>query len=392
MAEPPTYSPKDKPSIPARCGSLDIRQYCRFEIFIDRGQSVRLDIFRCALLIQVIFGHLAAIALPSIPEAIHIPELSWFVVPFRLVTRFGRESAFLFIYLSGFLVGGSLLRDALNGRQSNPRDFLKRRLLRIVPTLAAALVMTAVLDNLAVQLLDLRSIYAAYSAYDMISFATAWNFLGNLFCLQPTFVNVYGSDGPLWTLGYIVQFYAAGLLVFRYGVGASVRRQLWIIILVGCMGIISIEWLVLFFVWMIGALARNCKAPQWSANLMLLLFLTIVGVSNFLPPLGAAALTGICGPLATGWVSASKEDRLVAWLEFSVVRGARLSFAAYALHFPIAFFIFAIFLRQRSHNILVFLAFLLASLTATYFVSLVIWRHTEGLNPRSAPALAVGTP
>jgi peptidoglycan/LPS O-acetylase OafA/YrhL len=353
--------------------SKGIDRTCLRDIVIEPGQSLRLDLVRCLLLAQVVLGHLGLIVLAPIPELWHQGgTLAWIGIPFRLVTRFGPQAASLFVFMSGFFVGGSLIKDnIIDEHRSDALGFVRKRLLRIVPSLALALVLTAVLDGIAIYGLGLGSTYAAYPDYDMTAFLTLWNFVGNLLCLEPTVVGVFGSNGPLWTLGYIVQFYVAGFLLFRYGVGSSWLRTL----VMGCalafMAITRPEWFILFIVWLAGAFSRYVRSPHVHGWLALGGAILIVILANRMPTLISEAAAVGSGMLLIWWVRCS-DFVFSGWNRLVVRSLAAASYSIYAVHFPIAFFVFAVAFGSPSDSIANFFVFLVGTLSAIWIIALMV--------------------
>ena len=176
--------------------------------------STRLEALRLFLVAQVMLGHYAMIAFPPFPTLNLAAPADLFVALYRLVTRFGGEAAFVFVCISGFLLGPRLLASGLKRPGSDPiPQFLKARLRRIYPTLLAAIALTALCDSIALRLLDAEPLYRRAATYDAVAALNWQAALGNLLSLQPTFAGAFGSNGPLWTLGYIVQFYCAAALL-----------------------------------------------------------------------------------------------------------------------------------------------------------------------------------
>ncbi|WP_417901010.1 hypothetical protein [Bacillus sp. CSS-39] len=83
---------------------------------------------------------------------------------------------------------------AINENRWSWKEYLINRLTRLYVVLIPSLVLTFILDRIAVN-------YFGEKGYtDVIT--NIQGFLGNLFFLQNIFVPVYGSNAPLWSLNY----------------------------------------------------------------------------------------------------------------------------------------------------------------------------------------------
>ena len=151
---------------------------------IRKEDSPKLELLKYFLLLQVVVGH--AIAL-SIPQMSNIPLDSIkniLLVLFKILFSFGRESAFLFIFLSGFFTA----KTFLNFDQSfSLVSVLWKRVKRIYPIFITALLITALLDYVGMNLLHF-DVYNSNQVNYVVEKHFSLNlFLTNLFSLQPTF-------------------------------------------------------------------------------------------------------------------------------------------------------------------------------------------------------------
>ncbi len=309
-----------------------------------QAASARLEALRLFLVAQVMLGHFAMIAFPPIPSLNLSILADQYVAMYRLLTRFGPEAAFVFVCISGFLLGPRLLATGLKLPGSDTiLHFLISRLRRIYPTLLVAIALTALCDLLAIRFLDAEPLYRQAASYDAVAALTWSAALGNVLSLQPTLAGAFGSNGSLWTLGYIVQFYcAAALLAF-----CLQRSRLLAGIVLGLQLIAGFawhpEWSLLFLCWL------GCGAVRWLPirsriagwSLLLLGFIALV-ISNLLAYPSSVLVAGIA---AICWLAAiqaplfaSGHGRLPAMLD----RIAQASFPLYAFHFPIAMLLLAL--------------------------------------------------
>lgn len=306
------------------------------------AMSARLDLLRLLLVLQVLLGHYAMIAYPPFPSLDPGRAADLFVGAYRLVTRFGGEAAFVFVGISGFLLGPRLVEIGLGQPGGGAGAFLKARLIRIYPTLVAALLLTAACDLIGIGVLGAEPLYRVVPTYDAVARLSWAAALGNLLSLQPVFADAFGSNGPLWTLGYIVQFYLVGALL---AVALRFRRWAAAALLAGLLGAgfaIEPQWSLLLCTWLGCAIMRWFPARNRIGGwLGLMLGLTCLVIGNLLPDgpdviaaglAGMAWLAAVQAPLGT-----AAPDRLPRPL---AALGAA-SYALYAFHYPIAMLLYA---------------------------------------------------
>lgn len=333
----------------------------------EAKQSVWLDVFRVLLLAQVVLGHIAALGLPDVGDLPQGTMLYAVGFPFKLVTRFGPQAAVLFIFVSGYLVGGSLLQSRLAGHRVSLASFLSRRVFRIVPTLLAALALTAVLDGAAIYLFGYNQIYAGYRQYDMVDAFNLTTFIGNMLGLQPTLVQSFGSNGPLWTLGYIVQFYVVGYVLIVWA-----SRRSWAMVLAGMLVLavipLRLEWVLFFAVWFVGA-AWRMVPWRLPALPSLGLAISLLILANLWSSPFAAFCLAVSGCAFIAWTR-STDLQTPPWLVAISRRAAELSYPAYAVHFPVAMILNAWLLAGNTASTpVMFFLFAILVCSATMIVS-----------------------
>lgn len=148
----------------------------------------------------------------------------WFYVPYDqlrlqkalVVTCFywatsgeiAHECVMVFFVLSGYLVGGSVLR-AMDENKWSWKDYLLRRGARLYTVLFPALILTFVLDNICTYFPHYHETLRAIDKLSSIKSDGLSAFIGNLVFLQGILVQPYGSNGALWSLSYEFWYYLA---------------------------------------------------------------------------------------------------------------------------------------------------------------------------------------
>lgn len=347
---------------------------------LGTNESAWHDLVRCLLIVQVVLGHLAAIALLPVPDLVSQGTARAPETVFRLVTRFGPQAAYLFVLLSGVMVGGGLIASMREGAIPSSVAFFRKRMSRILPIAVLAILATGALDLLAIGPLEKAQVYRHAYAYDMVAALTWPTFIGNLLFLQPVITSAFGSNGPLWTLGYIVQFYVVGWILARLWLKSRfMAGSALLAVLVG-MSLIKPEWSILFIGWIAGSLARFFPptAKTRASVFALVLAVCIFIGSNLTPPLISAALSIPVGVLFVLWAKSTSLDIPMKW-----VAGLRSlsseTYSVYAVHHPTAMFIFALMLGAPAPSAAAFAAYLVVALVGVLAMSAVVSRAGAGV-------------
>lgn len=147
---------------------------------------------------------------------------SAFLVAHRMVfggiLSWGVQVVLFFFVLSGFCIHYGQARALAKSSVAtlDLKHFARRRFWRIYPPFLGALCLTFAVDRIGIWL------YPAYYADLKISLGqltreATWSsstLLGNVLCFQPG-VPTFGSNGPLWSLGYEAVFYVVYPFYFQ---------------------------------------------------------------------------------------------------------------------------------------------------------------------------------
>jgi peptidoglycan/LPS O-acetylase OafA/YrhL len=177
---------------------------------IAADQSVILDFLRAAAAFAVLIGHIKSFLLPNGPHSFPIKLI------FMLIPN-GKDAVSIFFVLSGFLVGKAAMQNFAAGADG-ARQYVVDRITRLHIVLVPALVLGFVADTLTGSLEISNQIsntplggYGGHSlnqiraeAVQNLSLTT---FFGNVLGLQTVLVEVFGSNGPLWSLANETWYY-----------------------------------------------------------------------------------------------------------------------------------------------------------------------------------------
>jgi peptidoglycan/LPS O-acetylase OafA/YrhL len=117
----------------------------------------------------------------------------------------------IFFVLSGFLVGGSVLRGRMDGTWSWSL-YATNRLTRLWVVLIPALLLGAIWDHCGIHLFGTSGIYGGVARANVGIFAVLPRLsgsvmVGNALFLQGILTPTFGSNGPLWSLSYEFWYY-----------------------------------------------------------------------------------------------------------------------------------------------------------------------------------------
>ena len=177
---------------------------------ITENTSIWLDWARAIAALIVLSGHCRSICFLNYSSGGTGGNFLFF--PFYYITGFGHQAVVVFFVMSGYLVGGSVLKELIERDRIQFGRYAISRIVRIHSVLVPALLLGGMFDFLGIHWLQVNDIYA-HSHY---KYVLSWNvvehlnvvtFLGNLACLHTIFVGVFGSNGPLWSLAIEFWFY-----------------------------------------------------------------------------------------------------------------------------------------------------------------------------------------
>ncbi len=226
--------------------------------------SVHLDAIRGAAALVVLLGHTRDLFFSSLTATFSAPEITAATLPFRHMSgsvTIGNEAVIIFFVLSGYLVGGSAIRDIRNKRWSWKR-YLIQRSTRLWVVLLPALLLGVAVDHLGLQLFSgPHSIYSCPAGQTLVPCNIAQRVsprvvAANVFFLQTILVDTAGTNNALWSLANEFWYYLAFpmcLLALEPAESKS-RRALYIVALLILGMFVGRRISLLFFVWLLGAL------------------------------------------------------------------------------------------------------------------------------------------
>jgi peptidoglycan/LPS O-acetylase OafA/YrhL len=291
-----------------------------------------LELLRGLAALAVCVGHVRAYLLPPFRAGGYA---TW-EQPLYFLTAHGDAAVWVFFVLSGYLVGGSVLRAHAAGTWAWP-DYLWRRGVRLWMVLLPALAVTYLCDTW-------RGDSPVATAGAMAARADfphdGLTLLGNICFLQDLVVAPYGSNTALWSLAYEFWFYLLfPLLLGAAGGGGSGRRCASALLAAGILWLLGPRGWWLAMPWATGAALawlvqhRPAQGMAWPRAWPWVGLGAALTALPFLPsaakPLAMPVVTIAMAVLV--WSEGSRT--VVAEPRFGL--GA-ISYTLYAMHMPLA--------------------------------------------------------
>jgi peptidoglycan/LPS O-acetylase OafA/YrhL len=175
---------------------------------------------------------------------------------------YAHQAVIVFFVLSGFLVGGSVVRTIQRGLWSW-RNYMIHRLVRLWMVLVPALLLGLLLDTIGIHhFAGQGTIYSAPPSQYMIApnlpaRVNQATFFGNLFFLQDILVPPLGTNQPLWSLANEFWYYAAFPLLALFILKKS---SIWWRLLAICTMSVILRFVgpsirEYFLIWLLGVVA-----------------------------------------------------------------------------------------------------------------------------------------
>lgn len=340
----------------------------RYQLVKSGENNKSIDAVRTIAALLVVMEHVRALMFQDWAGASHTPVNA----VFYFITGLGADAVVVFFVLSGFWVGGSVLRSTSRNR-FRWRDYLISRGARLWIALIPAVLLTVLLASIGLAFFPSTDVFGGHPGYhslvdgDIEEDIKPLVVLGNLFFLQGIAVPVIGTNGPLWSLAYEFWYYVLfPALLVAVTRGSVVRRLLHAAVGIAIAVMVGGEILALFPVWLLGAaiayfrvqiaafLRRmHAKASllQLAGGILLLAAIAFVDVSGWPAPVSAWV---VAIPAALFIATLVNDVAMNNWW-FAPLRGAseyaQVSYSLYVMHLPVAIFGFALLMPFASDRL-----------------------------------------
>ncbi len=347
---------------------------------------------------------------------LHSPSM--LVMIAYILTALGPQCVIVFFVLSGYLVGGNVLRSVAGGRWSW-RSYLFTRTTRLYVVLIPALLLGAAFDWAGMRVTGAGPLYSnlggmdgPYSSYFTLSpqcFLTNLLFLQHVrpigmgpFDSRTTILNVFGSNGPLWSLSNEFWYYLAfPVLLLAISKSTSVpKRILYGLIFVLWFWFVGYSMAFLGILWLLGvalhAVSKGWRPHASGEALILACPLLIFSMVWFMayPQNMAYTITGVSTAIVILAILYSGAMQLPAWLRWLAPRTAHSSYTLYCVHLPALLFIRAALHQPRLgatwRGLCVGLSEFIAVFVYAQAVYFVFEKRTDTIRRRLWPYFAGG--
>ena len=324
----------------------------------NKQHLLHLDCLRGLSALLVCMGHLRNIFFIDFNEILVVD--SFLVKFFYFITSLGHQAVMIFFVLSGFLVGGSVIKNLDN---FSFKKYLTNRITRLWVVLIPCLFLTLIIDELLLsnypELLQGMYRNVINSGPSESYSQTLMTLMGNIFFLQTIFVKTYGTLEPVWSLANEFWYYILFPLVLiildfkkKYNL---ILKSFYTIFLLIILYLLPIEITKYFLIWCLGVFAfyiyDQKKSSYHKFNFLLssiLLILTLIISklkflslfnSDLLISLTVSYLIVVCPKINLDQNKISKLFKNV------IIHLSNISYTLYLIHFPICMLIFCYIIK-----------------------------------------------
>jgi peptidoglycan/LPS O-acetylase OafA/YrhL len=366
------------------------------------ASSVHLDALRGVAAVGVCCNHLRDLMLADYSS---LPHRNPLLLVFYLATGLGHQWVMIFFVLSGYLVGGSVLRSfALD--QWSWRPYLLNRMTRLYAVLIPALLLGGILDAGGIHFFGIAGIYGAKVGSHELTVAVQSRLhlpilLGNYTFLQGIRVPVFGSNGPLWSLANEFWYYLAfPLLAMCVALRSTMLRRVLSLAVLGAIFAFTGREIALYFlIWLMGVAIHFLPAVHirlaWGRRLFILVAAAAsVGTLAWCKESHSTWSDWVLGAVVGGLIYAilccshTPAPRAYRWASHAL---SRSSYTLYLVHVPFIVFVAAWIGRIRLPPSWDQFSLTAAVFLATLAYAQVVWflfeRRTDSLRGRLKPLI-----
>lgn len=371
------------------------------------ASSDHLDLVRGIAAIAVLLGHLRNLFFVDFSQSAgNSNPLVKFVY---FVTGFSHYAVMIFFVLSGFLVGGTVLRGRIDGTWSW-KLYSTNRLTRLWIVLIPALLLGAIWDHFGIRIFGTSGIYGGVARANIGIAAvpprlSASVMLGNALFLQNILTPTFGSNGPLWSLSYEFWYYVLfPLMVLAFPVRGKTTRSIFIyaIAALAVVFFIGQEIALYFLIWLLGAAINLAPEGSGARGSIWIVVTTgavvlLVAVLRFKPGTTEYSdfFVGIASTVLIFALVRSRA-RSTAGLYSRVARRlAGFSYTLYVVHLPALVFISAWLVPQRRWqpdlvHVAIVIALGICALAYAFAIAQLTEYRTDAVRSRVTAAIRMG--
>lgn len=354
---------------------------------VKSGSSASTDL-DCVRGLAALSVYLSHIRLFFYPQFRDLAATGVILDGFYLVTKLGHAAVMIFFVLSGYLVGGSVLKDMFVG-QWHWKDYLLKRGTRLYVVLVPALLLTAFWDTTTGHFLASFSAHAGDAPVGttlITSRVGTSAFVCNLLFLQTIFSPPYGSNEALWSLSWEWWYYI--LFPCCLMVAKSTSRMAYGVLVVLIVLLIGWHITLYFTIWVMGA-TIGLWPNRWRDRLSIPAALFGMAGALIVAALVETRTTSQCVNIAVDFgvglittlligalLNGTRKNVPVVYSRISYGLAA-LSYTLYVVHVPFLLFLRAAFVRTPLDPGLASMPVLLSILGLGLSYASAVWWATE---------------
>ena len=353
----------------------------------NKQHLLHLDYLRGLSALLVCMGHLRNVFFVDYNDVLVVD--SFVVKFFYFITSLGHQAVMIFFVLSGFLVGGSIIKNLDN---FNFKKYLTNRITRLWVVLIPCLFLTLLIDELLLsnypELLQGMYRNVINSGPSENYSQTLMTLMGNIFFLQTIFVKTYGTLEPVWSLANEFWYYILFpliLIILNFNNKYNfIFRSFYIILLLIILYLLPTDITKYFLIWCFGVFAfyiyDQKKGSFHKFNFLLSLILLISTLilsklkflslfnSDLLISLTVSYLIVVCPKINLDQNKISKLFKNV------IIHLSSISYTLYLIHFPICMVIFCYVIKFEKIylNLANFFSYLFF-LSIIIFIAYLFW-------------------
>lgn len=303
-----------------------------------------LDTIRWLSAFMVAFGHALGLVI-SKDLSSPMVKIAYYVSDLR------HPCVILFFVLSGYLVGGGVLRRS---DRIDIKKYWIARFSRIYIVLIPAIILTILLDGIAFYINSKSPVYSSVYPSGVLGGTplfdryNLWNAIATILSLENVVGDPIGSAAPLWSLGYewIFYFTFPALIVATNGFGKIVRYAVFAAALAGLIVLGRAYFAVFFCIWIAGACAGYLSDKQVTPPLLQRAALALSVITFLATPLIPQRIAdpalGILFSIYLSAFNPSTEKGLNLRIDKSL---SAFSYSLYVTHLPVM--VFTIFILSQ---------------------------------------------
>lgn len=332
------------------------------KIILNQRNHV-LDLVRGVSALLVMAGHLRAALFKDFSEIESGYDISFIEKGFYFLTSLGHEAVMVFFVLSGFFVGGSVLKLKDN---FNFVTYLISRLSRLWTPLLPVLILTFIVDyfigNISNEVI-MGDHYSKLTSGPRENYSVSpITFISNLFFLQTVWTPVFGTNGPLWSLANEFWYYILFplfMLCIGYIPRSPIKRIIFSVLTVLIIAFISSNMMQGFLIWIMGVLVhviysrKVTVVNKWFLiNSIILFLLSIVNSKANFVSISNGSYNDLFVGITFSILLLSLMPLKLPILYFINLRKiafflSEISYSLYIFHFPIILLIYGLFYTEN---------------------------------------------